>query len=90
MDSEAQLLLSPNPNRGDALQVRFSGGDVRGDHAVIEVFDLVGQRVINQQIPVTDGVVNTTVGVEGMASGTYLFSLTVDGKRSTQRLVVSR
>jgi hypothetical protein len=38
----------------------------------------------------SDGQVNAPVSIEGLANGTYLVILTVEGERTSQRLVVSR
>jgi hypothetical protein len=68
------VVLYPNPLHGDALTVRFYS---HGDHdARLVIFNLEGEIVINQTIPVLPGQVNEhRVTLPTLASGLYVCQL---------------
>jgi hypothetical protein len=89
-NGEASLLMSPNPNRGNELQIRVLGTERTIDQASMEVFDLLGQRITTMRLSVLDGQVNQMVAVDGLSNGTYVVVITAGSERLTQRLVISR
>ncbi|MBK9175659.1 MAG: T9SS type A sorting domain-containing protein [Flavobacteriales bacterium] len=87
---DATMTLSPNPNGGDWMQLHLNATQDGIENATLEVYDLVGQRVMTTQVPVNGGQINGVVELSNLASGTYLVNLVAGTERYTQRLVISR
>ena len=71
------VTVQPNPTTG---MVTISGEDIQN----IEVYDLVGQRVL-KQVPGND---NINVDLSGQPAGIYLINVTgKDGRRCVKRII---
>jgi len=86
-----ELLLWPNPNRGDQFNLRITDLESTNNEATLEVVNMFGERVITKTLVVSDGLISTTVDLDRtLASGLYLVNLTAGGKTTTKRLVIQR
>jgi hypothetical protein len=87
----AGLRIWPNPNRGDRLWVSFGdpGRSSQEAHAVMDLFDLSGKRVLTQAINLRSDGKERILELNGtLETGTYLVCMTVDGARHVERLVI--
>jgi hypothetical protein len=85
----ADLALWPNPNRGDKLHLTVDQLDGTLTTATLDVYDLFGKRVATYPLPVGDGVINTTLDLNGtIATGMYLVTVTAGEQLFTKRLVI--
>ncbi|MDQ3101499.1 MAG: T9SS type A sorting domain-containing protein, partial [Bacteroidota bacterium] len=85
----AELNMWPNPNRGDQLFISLSEVPEGTTTVSVDMFDLRGQRVMNQTLAANDGFLNTVIGLDGtLAAGMYMVNITAGEKVYTQRLVV--
>lgn len=75
--------LFPNPGTG-VFNLQYIGASGRG---TIEVFDVSGRSVYNQQTQLNNGTVRT-LDLTGVAPGNYNVRLTMNGARTEQRLMV--
>lgn len=75
-DHTMQLTLSPNPATSQTiLTASFNGGRV----AKIEIFDMMGSRVYQNNLPTTSGQQTLAIPVKQLIAGTYWVRVT-DGK----------
>jgi hypothetical protein len=83
------LTLWPNPAYGKAINLRMEDIDTSIFKADIEIFDLVGKRLINQTIAVSNGVIDGSIDLPlAIDKGIYFVMVTVGTEKHTQRLVV--
>jgi uncharacterized delta-60 repeat protein len=83
-----QLLVYPNPNRGEQLFITLGGLKHASEPATVNLFDVSGRPIMTRTMPVQDGA-STLLDLEGKLSpGTYLLVITVDGQRISERIVV--
>jgi surface protein len=80
----------PNPARSQAtvqfaLPARTSGGK-----AILRLYDLLGRRVRQVDLPVTAGRHERQINVSDLASGTYLLRLEAGGEVQMKRLSIVR
>ncbi len=88
-DDGATFQLWPNPNRGDRVHVRADGLPLEARSAELALVDLSGRTVIAQQVPVTDGLVQHVLDLEGRAvPGLYTVVLRTQDSERALRLVV--
>ncbi|MBL7964385.1 MAG: T9SS type A sorting domain-containing protein [Flavobacteriales bacterium] len=82
------LILYPNPNRGDQLTVLLTGIGEQEQQVQLDLIDVHG-RVVLTRTYVTGEALNTLVDLGGgMASGLYTVNATIGTQRWSQRLVV--
>jgi hypothetical protein len=87
----SDLLLWPNPNRGDELFLNMATVAEGVDQVTIDVTDMYGKRVMGRTLPVSNGSLNAVVSLgEQLASGLYLVNLTAGDQTITKRLVIQR
>jgi hypothetical protein len=87
----SELVLWPNPNRGEELFLSMAGLQSSDGKVTIDVVNMFGEKVLGRTIAIGDGGLNTVLELDKqMASGLYLVNLTADGKTITKRLVVQR
>ncbi|MBK7268573.1 MAG: T9SS type A sorting domain-containing protein [Flavobacteriales bacterium] len=85
-----ELLLWPNPNQGDKLNLSLTGIDDYEGPAYLEVLDLLGRPVLRHALVVAHSDLNAVVELDGtMGTGVYLVQLTVGERVFTQRLVIN-
>jgi hypothetical protein len=84
-----ELLLFPNPNRGDVLNFSLSAIEKGVNTVTVDIYDLTGKRMSARTIAVTEGNVNTTLDLNGeLAAGMYLVNITAGATVHTERLVL--
>ncbi|MCB0815873.1 MAG: T9SS type A sorting domain-containing protein, partial [Flavobacteriales bacterium] len=85
----ARIDLYPNPNRGDQLFINLTNVGSEVNTASVDIYDLTGKRVSARTIAVQDGILNTTLHLNGdLAGGVYLVNITAGTKTRTERLVI--
>ncbi|MFT3885789.1 MAG: T9SS type A sorting domain-containing protein [Flavobacteriales bacterium] len=89
--SPSDLLLWPNPNRGDELHLNMASVADGLDQVTVDVVDMYGKRVMARTITVNNGSLNTVLSLDkDLASGLYLVNLTAGDRVITKRLVIQR
>jgi hypothetical protein len=84
-----ELLLFPNPNRGDVLNFSLSAIEKGVNTVTVDIYDLTGKRMSARTIAVIEGNVNTTLDLNGeLAAGMYLVNITAGATVHTERLVL--
>jgi hypothetical protein len=84
-----ELLLFPNPNRGDVLNFSLSAIEKGVNTVTVDIYDLTGKRMSARTIAVIEGNVNTTLDLNGeLAAGMYLVNITAGDTTYTERLVI--
>jgi hypothetical protein len=87
--STGELLLFPNPNRGDVLNFSLSAIEKGVNTVTVDIYDLTGNRMSARTIAVIEGNVNTTLDLNGeLAAGMYLVNITAGATVHTERLVL--
>jgi Secretion system C-terminal sorting domain len=79
----AEFVLFPNPGTG-VFNLQYTG---QSGLANIEVMDVTGRIVYNEQARVNNGTI-LDLDLTGMSTGSYNVRLTVGGVRTEQRLMV--
>lgn len=86
----SSFTLYPNPNQGDQLFVNISGVET-ADIANVDIYDLTGKRVVARTIAVQDGMVNTSLDLQGsLSSGVYVVHINAGAMSHTERLVIQK
>ena len=89
VSTSTELLVFPNPTRGDVVNVLADGLPIEATTAELAITDLFGKQVYTGQVPVADGAVRQVIDLSGRtASGVYLVVLRVEGTEQVRRLVV--
>lgn len=80
----------PNPNNGTFnVELFFEGAGF--ENANFEIFNIIGQRVMNKEITFVNGYVNVPVGLNDMlADGVYTVRVTLKGEEIIRKVVVNR
>lgn len=83
------LRISPNPSTG---LVNLSGVLPQGGNVQLEIYNVVGERVITQQHQRAAGAYTLPLDMDalGLANGSYLIRLAAGDYQATQRVVLSR
>ncbi|MCB9169886.1 MAG: lamin tail domain-containing protein [Flavobacteriales bacterium] len=84
----ADMMLWPNPVRDGQVNIQLDGLTDQVHQVSIDVFDVFGKRVQSIQDDRTGKAYLTTVDMRGLAAGTYLVRVTVDGNIHQQRVTV--
>jgi hypothetical protein len=85
----SELLLFPNPNRGDQVVFNLSRLEEGVNTVAFEVYDLTGKRTMTRVLAVAGGNVNTIVDLNGeLAAGMYLVNIIAGSKTYTERLMI--
>ncbi|MBC6698970.1 CHRD domain-containing protein [Hymenobacter puniceus] len=74
----------PNPTRA-AVGVSFEAR--RAGSGTLQITDLLGRTLVQQQLAVRAGTNQQTVALPGLAAGMYLLSIEVEGSRLVSRIV---
>lgn len=78
---------TPNPFTG---QTMISVESLESGEFLLEVFDLLGQRIHAQKVRLTEGSNQFTFDASHLANGTYVYSLSNGGNaRASKRMVVN-
>lgn len=88
---DTRMTVWPNPNRGEALSFRIDGLGATDDAVSIELFDLLGNRVITTTRAAQDGVVNGSLDLPAdLGTGMYVMHVTSGDRAWTERVVLQR
>ncbi|MBK9147294.1 MAG: T9SS type A sorting domain-containing protein [Flavobacteriales bacterium] len=89
--NEARVAMYPNPNNGDQVRLSLSSVEEGVESINVDIYDAFGKRVAQRTIRVQDGVVNTTIALNGeLANGMYLVSIAAGSAIHTERLVIQK
>jgi len=90
MEEEAASLSAwPNPNEGDALNMRIAGIDPSTDQLSISVLDAMGRIVHQQQVMVLAPVWNGVIAFEtALPAGAYVVQVGAGAQQWVERWVV--
>jgi len=83
------LRVWPNPSQGQALQVSIEEDELIEESAFVQLFNVTGQVVLNQQIETITGTVMLQ-GSEGLPAGVYVLSALIGDKRMNKQVVIQR
>ena len=87
----ASLNIWPNPNNGDVLNMSLHISDPFISTVSMDIFDLSGKRMIARTVAIQDGVLNTTIDLNGdLAVGMYMVKVTAGDEVFTQRVVIQK
>jgi hypothetical protein len=86
LDSQKGLISSIGPVPADeSLQIGYNLG-TSGNSGVIEVFDLSGKRLLQQNV---SGNTLTTLNLSGLESGFYsVRMIAADGRTDTRKILI--
>ena len=86
---EAELLLFPNPNNGQQVQVSLSEVSAGVDRVNIDITDAFGKLVATRTLAVNARMVNTVLELNGeLAGGLYVVNVHAGAYTYTRRLVI--
>ena len=88
LDRPVEMLVWPNPNRGDRVSISLLNLNEQADRVGIELFDLTGKRILDQVAIATQGSLNTNIELGHVNSGVYLLRVSVGDVIRTERVVV--
>ena len=87
----SELNMWPNPNNGDVLNISLRVADPFISTVNMDIFDLSGKRMIARTIGIQDGVLNTTIDLNGdVAVGMYMVKIIAGEELFTQRVVIQK
>jgi hypothetical protein len=89
-NSNTNLSLYPNPNRGDQVMLSIDLVDEGVETISIDFFDLAGHRAVARTIPTQGNNLNSLLELNGLAAGVYIVHITAGDKVYTERLVVTQ
>jgi len=85
----SRMTVWPNPNRGESLNINIAGFTETNAVFTIDLFDLLGNRVMTTTRAAQDGVVNGTIELpESLGTGMYVVHVTGAGSVWTERIVM--
>lgn len=88
-DGVDELALWPNPTADGAFDLRWSGLPEDLSTVELAVIDLSGRVMVQQQLPVADGLLTGRITPDAaLTSGLYFVRLTAGELQRTERLVV--
>ena len=91
LDGGPALNMWPNPNNGDVLNMSLLVSDPFINVVSMDIFDLSGKRMIARTVAIQDGLVNTTIDLNGdLADGMYMVKVTAGEEVFTQRVVIQK
>ncbi len=86
---QAELMLFPNPNNGQQVQVSLSTVATDVDRVVIDITDTFGKLAATRTVPVNGSTVNTVLELNGdLAAGLYVVNVRAGADTYTQRLII--
>lgn len=78
--AEAQVSIYPNPTT-ENLRIKLH--DLNFDNASVQLFDLSGKLLLSQNLNHS----NQAIDLSDLSSGIYLCRISVDGKKSTKKVI---
>ena len=89
--SAGELIMFPNPNRGDQLFVSITTLPLDVHLVTLDLFNLTGKLVTSRVLAAQDGLLNTAVDLQGeLGDGLYLVQFKAGASVWSQRLVIAR
>lgn len=87
-DRFSYVSVVPNPSIDGHFDVQFEANS--DNDMIIEVYDMVGRSIFNQQTSIVSGINTISVELGDLPAATYILSLSVDGYRVNRRIVKSQ
>ena len=85
------LNIGPNPNTGELFWVSLMGLPVTLGSVEVQLHDMAGRRIDAHILRVDKGELNAQFALPpALASGMYLTSIVVDGKRYSAKVLVAK
>ncbi len=81
------IAVTPNPNSG-IFELELSGESIA--EVSIQIYDLIGQRVYQNQVSLLSGRVVLPIELMDVATGTYVLVIGVDGKVGSRKIFVGK
>ena len=78
---EQSVTVYPNPSKG--LFTITLGNSAKG---TIEVYDMMGRNIKNMELNTSEK--EYKLDLSGFSKGVYLLNMTIDGERSTKKIVI--
>ncbi|MCC6937152.1 MAG: T9SS type A sorting domain-containing protein, partial [Flavobacteriales bacterium] len=88
---EPAMMVYPNPNRGEQMSISLTGFSQGNDMVTMEMYDLLGSRILTSNLNLTDGALNTSLDLPGsVRAGVYVIQISGNDVVRTQRVVIQR
>jgi len=85
-----QVTLYPNPNNG-SFNLGINGVNLNDATANVYVYDLMGQMVLNEQIPISNGQYNGTINMgASITNGLYMYMVKTGDQELRGKFVVTK
>lgn len=85
--NSALFNISPNPGNG-TFALNLSG--LNAEHAVIKVYNLVGQELYKTDVDIVGGTVTKELQLSDVANGVYLVKVTANQHTLTKKVVITK
>jgi hypothetical protein len=91
-DADMELVVFPNPNRGDLVFLNLDGVQQDAQVVTVDVYDSFGKRVLTTTLPVQDGsLFNHALPLSpDLAAGLYVLNITAGERSITERMIIQR
>ena len=91
LDGGSALNMWPNPNNGEVLNMSLHIADPFISTVSMDIFDLSGKCMIARTMAIQNGVLNTTIDLNGdPAVGMYMVKVTAGDEVFTKRVVIQK
>jgi hypothetical protein len=87
LTNEAGMSIYPNPANGSTT-VSFE--TTSASEVTLNVMDLSGKNVFNTVLGTVNGTQQVNINTDALSNGVYMVNLNIDGKISTQKLIVRK
>lgn len=84
LETAPDVLVSPNPNSG-IFSLEISTGDAQVPVGLIEIFNVLGQKVYTENIRQTI----SSIDISGQPNGVYFVRITFNTRKRTVKMVKS-
>jgi hypothetical protein len=85
ISNSANFMLFPNPAKN---KFRVQSSAFKVEDATIELYDLTGKKLLEQQIPA--GTVNAEIDVSHLKNGVYFCRLVSEKYSATKKLIIQK
>jgi hypothetical protein len=90
VSKSGSFMLTPNPNNG-SFTINGTLASGLSEAATVEVTDMLGRKIYNQQLMVTNGRINERIDLNSeLANGMYLFNLHTSSENIQLHFVVGK
>jgi PKD repeat protein len=79
--------IYPNPNNGEFF-IKMQG--LKNGTVYINMYDVVGQLIYNENAEVSDGALDKKVNLETISKGVYFMKVTSESKSYTKKMIISK